>query len=93
MKNAPNPPVCEKEKKPFAGTTVPAAITTAIKTKLAAEHLGSLAKIHVDTDANGIVTLRGTAKSQEDIDKAVASASKTKGVRSVNNELTIKKDD
>jgi len=69
------------------------AITTAVKTKLAAEHLGSLAKIKVDTDANGIVTLRGTARSQEDIDKAVAVASKTKNVRSVNNELTIKKDD
>ena len=69
------------------------AITTAVKTKLAAEHLGSLAKIHVDTDANGAVTLRGTARSQEDIDKAVAIASKTKNVRSVNNELTIKKDD
>src|SRR5213595_3659017 len=61
------------------------AITTAVKTKLAAQHLGSVAKIHVDTDANGMVTLRGTARSQEDIDKAVAVASKTKSVRSVNN--------
>src|SRR2546427_12415440 len=69
------------------------ATTTAVKTKLAAEHLGSLAKIHVDTDANGVVTLSGTARSQEEIDKAVAIASKTKNVRSVNNELTIKKDD
>jgi hyperosmotically inducible protein len=69
------------------------AITTAVKTKLAAEHLGSLAKIHVDTDANGMVTLRGTAKSQEEIDKAVSIAKQTKNVRGVNNELTIKKDD
>jgi len=69
------------------------AITTAVKSKLAAEHLGSLAKIHIDTDANGVVTLRGTARSQEDIDKAVEIAGKTKNVRSVNNELTIKKDD
>ena len=69
------------------------AITTAIKTKLAAEHLGSLAKIHVDTDASGVVKLTGTARSQEEIDKAVAIASKTKNVRSVTNELTIKKDD
>jgi len=69
------------------------AITTAVKTKLAAEHLGSLAKIRVDTDANGVVTLRGTARSQAEIDRAVEIASKTKNVRSVNNELTIKKDD
>ena len=68
------------------------AITTAVKTKLATEHISSLPKIHVDTDANGVVTLRGTARSQDDIDKAVAIASKTKNVRSVNNELTIKKD-
>jgi len=69
------------------------AITTAIKTKLAAEHPGSFAKIHVDTDANGVVTLRGTASSQQDIDTAVAVATRTKNVRSVKNELTIKKDD
>jgi hyperosmotically inducible protein len=69
------------------------AITTAIKTKLAAGHPSSLAKIHVDTDANGVVTLSGTARSQEDIDTAVAVATKTKNVRSVNNQLTIKKDD
>jgi hyperosmotically inducible protein len=69
------------------------SITMAVKTKLAAAHLGSLAKIHVDTDANGVVSLRGTAKSQEEIDKAVSIAGQTKNVRSVNNELTIKKDD
>jgi len=69
------------------------AITMAVKTKLAAEHLGSVAKIHVDTDANGIVTLRGTARSQEEIDKAVSLAKQTKNVRGVNNELTIKKDE
>jgi hyperosmotically inducible periplasmic protein len=69
------------------------SITTAIKTKLAAEHPGSFAKIHVDTDASGVVTLRGTARSQEDTDTAVAIAGRTKNVRSVNNELTIKKDD
>ena len=69
------------------------AITTAVKTRLAAEHLGSLPKIHVDTDANGVVTLSGTARSQEDIDKAAAIASNNKNVRAVNNELTIRKDD
>ena len=69
------------------------AITTKVKTKLAAEHLGSLAKIHVDTDANGTVWLTGTARSQAQIDKAVSIARETEHVRGVKNELTIKKDD
>jgi hyperosmotically inducible protein len=69
------------------------AITTKVKAKLAAEHVGSLAQIHVDTDANGIVVLSGTARSQEQIDKAVAIARETEHVRGVKSQLTIKKDD
>ena len=68
------------------------AITTKIKAKLAAEHLGSLAKIHVDTDANGVVWLTGTAVSQQEMDKAVSIARSTENVRDVKNQLTIKKD-
>ena len=66
------------------------AITTKVKTKLAGEHLSSLASIHVDTDANGVVWLSGTAKTQADIDKAVAIARGTEGVVSVKNELKVK---
>ena len=69
------------------------AITTQIKTKLAAEHFGSLAKIHVDTDKNGIVWLSGTAESQAAIDKAVSIAKETENVKSVHSTLTVKKDD
>jgi len=69
------------------------AITTKIKSKLAAEHVGSLAKIHVDTDANGKVYLSGTAKSQADIDKAVSIAQSTEHVVGVQNDLTVKADD
>ena len=69
------------------------AITTKVKARLAAEHLSSLAKIHVDTDANGTVWLTGTARSQEEIDRAVSIAQGTERVRDVKNELTIKKDD
>ena len=43
------------------------AITTKIKTKLAAEHLTSLGRIHVDTDADGVVYLSGTARTHEAI--------------------------
>lgn len=69
------------------------AITTKIKSKLAAEHLTSLGRIHVDTDADGVVWLSGTARSQVEIDKAVSIARETEHVVSVKNKLTIKKDD
>ncbi len=69
------------------------AITMKIKSKLAAQHVTSLGRIHVDTDANGVVWLSGTARSQDAIDKAVSIARETEHVVSVKNELTIKKDD
>jgi len=68
------------------------AITTKIKAKLAAEHLTSLSRIQVDTDANGIVWLSGEAKSQAEIDKAVSIAKTTDGVVTVKNNLKIQKD-
>ena len=69
------------------------AITTKVKTKLAADHLTSLGRIHVDTDMNGIVWLTGSARSQEAIDKAVSIAKGTEHVKSVHNDLVVKKDD
>jgi hyperosmotically inducible periplasmic protein len=69
------------------------AITTKIKTKLAADHLTSLGRIHVDTDENGIVWLTGTARSQEAIAQAVSIARNTEHVKSVHNELTVRLDD
>ncbi len=69
------------------------AITTKIKTKLAADHLTSLGRIHVDTDQNGIVWLTGTARSQAAIDQAVSLARETEHVKSVHNDLTIRLDD
>jgi hyperosmotically inducible periplasmic protein len=69
------------------------AITAKIKTKLAADHAGSLAKIHVDTDANGMVYLSGTAKSQADVDKAVSIAQSTEHVTSVRNDIIVRADD
>lgn len=69
------------------------AITSKIKTKLAAEHLTSLGRIHVDTDKNGVVWLSGTARSQEAIDKAVSLARDTEHVKSVHSDITVRKDD
>jgi hyperosmotically inducible protein len=67
-------------------------ITTKIKTKLAAEHLGSAKHIEVDTDMNGVVWMSGTANNQDEIDKAVAIARNTEGVKSVNSDLRVQKD-
>ena len=68
-------------------------ITTKIKSKLAAQHLTSVARIHVDTDADGVVWLSGTARSQDEIDRAVQIARGTERVVAVKNELTVRKDD
>ncbi len=70
-----------------------AAITAKVKAGLADEQLSSLANIHVDTDANGAVTLSGTARNQAEIDKAVALARKTEGVTSVKNDIRISNED
>ena len=68
-------------------------ITTKIKTKLAAEKLRSMTHIGVDTDRNGMVVLSGTAKDQGRIDRAGEIARATEGVTSVQNNITVKKDD
>lgn len=65
-------------------------ITTKVKSKLAAEHLTSVARIKVDTDKDGVVWLSGYAHSREEADKAVALASATDGVRSVRDHLKIR---
>lgn len=68
-------------------------ITTKIKSRLATEHLTSLGRIHVDTDANGVVWLTGSARSQEAIDRAVSIARDTEGVKDVKSTLELRKDD
>ncbi len=69
------------------------AITTKIKTKLAADHITSAAKIHVDTDKDGVVWLTGTAHTQSEVDRAGEIARDTEHVVSVRNNVTVKRDD
>jgi len=68
-------------------------ITTKVKSKLAAEHIRSLGYIHVDTDENGVVWLRGRAKTQEAADKAVEIARSTEGVKDVHSHIKVSHDD
>ena len=60
-----------------------------MKTKLAAEHLRTLAHVHVDTDANGIVWLRGTVRTQEAADRALNIARDTEGVTDVHSNIRV----
>jgi hyperosmotically inducible protein len=66
------------------------AITTEVKSKLAAEHITSLERIHVDTDKNGVVWLSGSATTREAADKAVSIARDTEHVTSVHSDITVK---
>jgi osmotically-inducible protein OsmY len=65
-----------------------AAITTAVKTKLAAEQAQSVASIDVDTD-QGIVSLSGTVESEALKQRAAEVARQVEGVREVVNNLQV----
>jgi len=67
-------------------------ITAKIKAELAEEKISSLVRIKVDTDNKGVVTLSGTAASQQAVDKAASIARGVKGVTSVENKIQIKAD-
>jgi hyperosmotically inducible protein len=65
------------------------AVTTAIKTKLAAEHITSLTRVHVDTDKDGVVWLSGNVSSRAASDKIESIARNTEHVKSVHNDLKV----
>ena len=65
------------------------AITTKIKAKLAEEKLASAIRIRVDTDNKGVVTLSGSAKTQEEADRAVSIARSVEGVAAVENNIEV----
>ena len=69
------------------------AITVKVKAKLADEHMRSLRHISVDTDSAGVVMLSGTARTEGDIEKAIAITRATEGVMSVKSSIQISKDD
>ena len=66
-----------------------AVITTKIKAEFAKDKQVSAMHINVDTDDKGMVTLKGTAKSKAEADKAVQIAKDTKGVTSVKSEIQV----
>jgi len=66
-----------------------AEITTAVKTKLLADKLLGGLKIDVDTD-KGVVTHKGTVRSEAERAAAVKIAKDTMGVKSVVDKLAVK---
>jgi hyperosmotically inducible protein len=65
-----------------------AAITTAVKTKLLADKTVGGLKIDVDT-TDGVVTLTGPVNSAAERNQALRLARQTKGVKRVENKLTL----
>ena len=65
-----------------------AAITSEVKTKFLADSDVAGLKINVDT-SNGVVTLNGTVKSKAEMDKAMAIARDSKGVKRVVSHLKV----
>lgn len=64
-------------------------ITTKIKAKLATDYPGSMKDIQVDTDADGVVWLTGTANTQAEINEAIQTARTTENVKSVWSDLSV----
>lgn len=64
-------------------------ITAKIKARLAEEKLSSAVHIKVDTDKKGIVTLSGTAKSQDEVNRAISIARGVEGVAAVENNIQV----
>jgi osmotically-inducible protein OsmY len=64
-------------------------ITAKIKAEMAKDKEVSATSIKVDTDANGVVQLSGTAKSRAEAEKAVSIAQNVQGVTSVKNDIKV----
>ncbi len=64
-------------------------ITTKVKTKLLAKHMSTLDHVKVDTDADGVVWLSGTAPTKDARDLAEMITRNTDGVRAVKNNIEV----
>jgi hyperosmotically inducible periplasmic protein len=72
-----------------AADTKDSPVTAAVKTKLAAEHVGNIANIKVDADQDGIVWLSGSTPTQETADHAVETARCADGVLEVKSTIVV----
>ena len=63
-------------------------ITATVKTKLAADKLGTLTRVGVDT-TNQVVSLNGTVDTQQEKQRAEELARQVGGVKAVKNNLQV----
>ncbi len=65
-----------------------ATVTASVKTKLANQQASSLSRVEVET-VKGVVHLIGVAKTDADKAEAARLAKQVKGVKRVDNDLTV----
>lgn len=65
-------------------------VTAKVKTKIIRDDLLDKSDVNVDTDADGLVTLKGTVPSEAAKTRALELARTTEGVRKVVDHLTVK---
>jgi hyperosmotically inducible periplasmic protein len=65
-----------------------ASLTAAVKTKLTTEQPSTLSRVEVET-VNGVVHLVGVAQTDADKAEAARLAKQVKGVKRVDNDLTV----
>ena len=65
-------------------------VTAKVKTKITKDDLLDKSEINVDTDANGLVTLKGSVPSEAAHTRAIELARTTDGVRKVVDHLVVK---
>jgi hypothetical protein len=73
----------------FAITCVAVGTLLGNAVAMAAEHLTSLQRIHVETDTDGVVWLSGSASTREAADKAASLAHDPDGVRRVHSHIKV----
>jgi osmotically-inducible protein OsmY len=66
-----------------------AAVTAKIRAQLLKEQVGDLSRLRIDTDARGVVRLRGSVASTAVMAQVLAIAQGTEGVEAVRNQLSL----
>ena len=69
-------------------TSDDATLSTLVKIELLTDPVVGLLRLDAKT-AQGVVTLTGTVRSQEEVDRAIAAAKRVKGVREVKSAMTV----
>lgn len=66
-----------------------AYLVSAVGAKIASVDVDAVTAVHVSSDSNGVITLKGAAHSAAERARYVAAAKSVDGVKSVQDELTV----